>query len=49
MFPSSLTQSHGGDGEQNKQVPLEETFDAAPTDGAHPLLHAAGSPLHDPS
>lgn len=46
---SSLTQSHRSDGEQNEQVPLEETSDALPADGAHPLLHAARSPLHDPA
>lgn len=49
LHQAALTQSHGGDGEQNEQVPLEETFDAVPADGAYPLLHAAGSPLHCPA
>lgn len=46
--PSSLTQNHGSNSKQNEQIPLEESFGAVPTDGAHPLLHAAGSPLHGP-
>lgn len=46
-FP--LTQSHGSDGEQNEQVPLQETLHTGLADGAHPLLHAACSPLHGPA
>lgn len=41
-----LTQSYGGNGEENKQVPPEESFEALLADGAEPLLHDAGSPLH---
>lgn len=33
----SLTQSHGGDGQQNKQVSLEETFGAELIDGGRSL------------
>lgn len=46
MFTFSLTQSHSSDGEQNEQVPPEETFEAFPVDGADPLLHAPCFLLH---
>lgn len=43
-----LTQSDGGDVQQNKQVSLEELFDTVVFDEACSLLHLHGSPQMPP-